>query len=42
MTPAEFWWYLDVKRVKPTYGKKHPMSEHEVAYLYEKAYGRKD
>jgi len=39
MHPTEFWWYAEIKRVKPTFGC---MSEDEVAYLYEREYGRQD
>jgi hypothetical protein len=35
--PVEFWWMADVKRVRQTWGKKHIMSEEEVAYLYKRA-----
>jgi len=34
--PQEFWWMAEAKRPPKMYGK---MSEHEVAEMYEEAYG---
>jgi hypothetical protein len=36
LTPTEFWWLFDAKLPVKMYGS---MTEYEVRYLYEKAYG---
>lgn len=40
LTPDEFWWWFEMNRKRPTYGKgKGAMSEEEVAEIYAATYG---
>jgi hypothetical protein len=39
LSPAEFWWWVEARTPKPTWGDKHPMFEDEVRDIYEDAYG---
>ena len=39
LSPTEFWWWVEARTPKPTWGDKHPMSEDEVRDIYEDAYG---